>query len=100
MVRWMTEREIEWLRMKCRVVEETEEYTTVVVRVVVASEAKHGDIEASVRERERERIEIVMRNGYRLKILNCQRHFLVRYLFGDVLIKEGKQRFGGDQFRG
>lgn len=39
--------------MKCRVVEETEEYTTVVVRVVVASEAKHGDIEAGVRERER-----------------------------------------------
>lgn len=31
-----------------------EEYTTVVVRVVVASEAKHGDIEAGVRERERE----------------------------------------------
>lgn len=53
MVRGMREREIEWLRMKCRVVEETEEYTTVVVRVVVASEAKHGDIEASVRERER-----------------------------------------------
>lgn len=54
MVRWMREREIEWLPMKCRVVEETEEYTTVVVRVVVASEAKHGDVEASERERERE----------------------------------------------
>lgn len=38
--------------MKCRVVEETEEYTTVVDVVVAASEAEHGDMGANVCERE------------------------------------------------
>lgn len=50
-------------------------------------------IEKLVRERERERIEIVMRNGYRLKILNCQRHFLVRYFLWRCVNKGGKTTF-------